>query len=65
MADPVNSDSRVGPAIGLAWLPTVSHEAVYDVLRALTDAGLARRIQPSGSVGGGTLERYNGANFTI
>ena len=31
------------------------------VLRALTDAGLVRRIQPSGSVGGGTLERYNGA----
>ena len=29
---------------------TVSHQAVYDVLRALTDAGLLRRIQPSGSV---------------
>jgi hypothetical protein len=57
MADPVTSDSRVGPAIGLTWLPTVSHQAVYDVLRALTDAGLVRRIQPSGSVGGGTLER--------
>jgi Fur family ferric uptake transcriptional regulator len=28
----------------------VSHQAVYDVLRALTDAGLIRRIQPSGSV---------------
>lgn len=28
----------------------VSHQAVYDVLRALTDAGLLRRIQPSGSV---------------
>ena len=27
----------------------VSHQAVYDVLRALTDAGLVRRIQPSGS----------------
>lgn len=65
MADLVTSDSRVGPAIGLTWLPTVSHQAVYDVLRALTDAGLARRIQPSGSVGGGTLKRYNGANFKI
>jgi Fe2+ or Zn2+ uptake regulation protein len=43
----------------------VSHQAVYDVLRALTDAGLVRRTQPSGSVGGGTLERYNGANFKI
>ena len=31
-------------------LPTVSHQAVYDVLRALTGAGLLRRIQPSGSV---------------
>ena len=28
----------------------VSHQAIYDVLRALTDAGLLRRIQPSGSV---------------
>lgn len=27
----------------------VSHQAVYDVLRALTAAGLVRRIQPSGS----------------
>lgn len=31
-------------------LPEVSHQAVYDVLRALTTAGLVRRIQPSGSV---------------
>ncbi|HET8590408.1 MAG TPA: Fur family transcriptional regulator [Nakamurella sp.] len=31
-------------------LPTVSHQAVYDCLRALTDAGLLRRIQPAGSV---------------
>jgi Fe2+ or Zn2+ uptake regulation protein len=28
----------------------VSHQAVYDVLRALTEAGLVRRIQPAGSV---------------
>jgi Fe2+ or Zn2+ uptake regulation protein len=27
----------------------VSHQAVYDVLRALTAAGLLRRIQPKGS----------------
>jgi Fe2+ or Zn2+ uptake regulation protein len=27
----------------------VSHQAVYDVLRVLTDAGLVRRIQPAGS----------------
>ena len=31
-------------------LPEVSHQAVYDVLRALTDAGLIRHIQPPGSV---------------
>jgi len=31
-------------------LGEVSHQAVYDVLRALTTAGLVRRIQPSGSV---------------
>jgi len=31
-------------------LGEVSHQAVYDVLRALTTAGLVRRIQPTGSV---------------
>jgi Fur family ferric uptake transcriptional regulator len=31
-------------------LGEVSHQAVYDVLRALTGAGLLRRIQPPGSV---------------
>jgi Fe2+ or Zn2+ uptake regulation protein len=31
-------------------LGDVSHQAVYDVLRVLTTAGLVRRIQPSGSV---------------
>jgi Fur family ferric uptake transcriptional regulator len=38
--------------IGLAreQLGDVSHQAVYDVLQALTDAGLVRRIQPLGSV---------------
>jgi len=33
-----------------AGLGEVSHQAVYDVLRALTGSGLLRRIQPSGSV---------------
>ena len=33
-----------------ADLADVSHQAVYDVLRALTAAGLVRRIQPSGAV---------------
>lgn len=32
-----------------ADLGDVSHQAVYDVLRALTANGLVRRIQPSGS----------------
>ncbi|MGN6331670.1 MAG: Fur family transcriptional regulator [Motilibacteraceae bacterium] len=31
-------------------LPEVSHQAVYDVLRALTAVDLVRRIQPAGSV---------------
>ena len=31
-------------------LGEVSHQAVYDVLRALTAAGLVRRIEPAGSV---------------
>jgi len=33
-----------------ATLGEVSHQAVYDVLGALTAAGLVRRIEPSGSV---------------
>ena len=31
-------------------LPEVSHQAVYDSLRVLTDRGVLRRIQPAGSV---------------
>jgi Fur family transcriptional regulator, stress-responsive regulator len=31
-------------------LPDVSHQAVYNVLHALTVVGLVRRIQPAGSV---------------
>jgi Fe2+ or Zn2+ uptake regulation protein len=31
--------------------PTVSHQAVYDVLRVFTDAGLVRRSQPAGAMG--------------
>jgi Fur family ferric uptake transcriptional regulator len=33
----------------------ISHQAVYDVLRALTDAGIIRKIQPLG-----TVARYEG-----
>jgi Fe2+ or Zn2+ uptake regulation protein len=47
-----NSHADTDSIIGLvrADLGEVSHQAVYDVLRALTVAGLVRRIQPSGSV---------------
>ncbi|HWI43368.1 MAG TPA: Fur family transcriptional regulator [Nocardioides sp.] len=31
-------------------LPEVSHQAVYDSLHTLSDAGLVRRIKPAGSV---------------
>lgn len=37
--------SRVRDTLG-----AVSHQAVYDVLRVLTTAGLLRRIQPMGTV---------------
>jgi Fur family ferric uptake transcriptional regulator len=43
-----DTDSIIGAV--RAELGVVSHQAVYDVLRALTDAGLLRRIQPPGSV---------------
>ena len=42
------TDSIIGVVRG--DLGEVSHQAVYDVLRALTAAGLVRRIQPMGSV---------------
>jgi Fe2+ or Zn2+ uptake regulation protein len=43
-----DTDSIIGVVRG--DLPDVSHQAVYDVLRALTIARLVRRLQPSGSV---------------
>ncbi len=43
-----DTDSIIGVVRGN--LGGVSHQAVYDVLRALTEAGLVRRIQPPGSV---------------
>lgn len=43
-----DTDSVINTVRG--QLPTVSHQAVYDVLRALTSVGLLRRIQPTGSV---------------
>ena len=43
-------DTEAVIRLARAELGSVSHQAVYDVLRALTDAGLVRRIQPTGSV---------------
>ena len=43
-----DTDSLIGAV--RTQLPAVSHQAVYDVLRALTATGLVRRIQPAGSV---------------
>jgi Fe2+ or Zn2+ uptake regulation protein len=43
-----DTDSIIG--VARAGLGEVSHQAVYDVLRVLTAAGLVRRIQPPGSV---------------
>jgi Fur family transcriptional regulator, stress-responsive regulator len=43
----VDTDTVI--ALVRADAPAVSHQAVYDVLRALTGAGLVRRIQPSGA----------------
>ena len=43
-----DTDSIIGAV--REHLATVSHQAVYDVLRALTTAGLVRRIEPAGSV---------------
>ena len=45
-----HSDTETVFAAVRVGLPEVSRQAVYDVLAALTDAGLLRRIQPSGSV---------------
>jgi Fur family ferric uptake transcriptional regulator len=42
-----DTDSIIGFARG--DLADVSHQAVYDVLRALAAAGLVRRIEPAGS----------------
>jgi Fur family ferric uptake transcriptional regulator len=44
-----HADTESLLAVTRARLGSVSHQAVYDVLRALTDAGLVRRIQPAGS----------------
>lgn len=47
-----NPHADTDKIIGVARddLGDVSHQAVYDVLRALTTVGLIRRIEPAGSV---------------
>jgi Fur family transcriptional regulator, stress-responsive regulator len=48
--DNPHADTETLLAATRTRLESVSHQAVYDVLRALTDAGLVRRFQPAGSV---------------
>jgi Fe2+ or Zn2+ uptake regulation protein len=48
--DHPHADTESITGVVRADLGGVSHQAVYDVLRALTDAGLLRRIEPPGSV---------------
>ncbi len=43
-----DTDTIIG--VAREQLGAVSHQAVYDVLRALTTAGLVRRIEPAGAV---------------
>ena len=45
-----HSDTEAITRFARAHLGSVSHQTVYDALRALTEAGLLRRIQPAGSV---------------
>jgi Fur family ferric uptake transcriptional regulator len=48
--DRPHADTHSIVALVRAQLGDASQQAVYDVLRALTDAGLLRKIQPPGSV---------------
>ncbi|MCX6399703.1 MAG: Fur family transcriptional regulator [Propionibacteriales bacterium] len=45
-----HADTESVIAASRALLPDVSHQAVYDSLRTLTEAGLVRRIEPANSV---------------
>ena len=49
LRDHQHLDTDAVIALVRTGLPTVSHQTVYDVLRALTDSGLVRRIQPAGA----------------
>jgi Fe2+ or Zn2+ uptake regulation protein len=49
LADSPHVDTEAVIARVRATSGAISHQAVYDVLRALTAAGLVRRIQPAGA----------------
>ena len=49
VAEHPHADVETIAAAARASLGSVSTQAVYDVLRALTGAGLVRRIEPAGS----------------
>lgn len=49
LAEHPHADTDTIAAAARAALGAVSTQAVYDVLRALSEAGLARRIEPAGS----------------
>ncbi|MFR9804463.1 Fur family transcriptional regulator [Pseudonocardia sp. RS010] len=49
LRDHPHIDTEAVVSLVRADLPTVSRQAVYDVLRALTDTGLVRRFQPAGT----------------
>ena len=49
LRDHPHIDTETVISLVRASLPAVSRQAVYDVLHALTDAGLVRRIQPAGA----------------
>ncbi|GAB3479578.1 Fur family transcriptional regulator [Nocardiopsis coralliicola] len=49
LGDHPHSDAATVLRLARSRLGAVSTQAVYDVLRALTDVGLLRRIEPEGS----------------
>jgi Fur family transcriptional regulator, stress-responsive regulator len=49
LRDHPHVDTETVISLVRAELPAVSLQAVYDILRALTDARLIRRIQPAGA----------------
>jgi Fur family transcriptional regulator, stress-responsive regulator len=50
LRDNPHVDTETVIALARTEQPIVSHQTVYDVLQALTGAGLVRRIQPAGAI---------------